>query len=251
MIDLHTHILPHMDDGAKDSATALQMLDMEIAQGVDTVVFSPHYYGKSRSPEKFLETRKMMYEHIQDRIPKNIKTRLAAEVHFTGINPIENDAMCSLAIEGTEYVLVEFPFTTTWTRSLTDRLAQFVYDTDYTPIIAHVERYPEVRKKPEILTELVNMGCLLQVNTTSFLEKTEKKFAFMLLKHGLVHCLGTDAHDVGNRAPDYLQAQKALEEGGFSSEFERIQENMRLILDNERIDIPEYRPLKKILGFYM
>lgn len=251
MIDLHTHILPHMDDGAKNSATALEMLDMEIAQGVDTVVFTSHYYGKNRSPEKFLETRKMMYEHIKDRIPANVQTRLAAEVHFTGINPIENDAMCSLAIEGTEYVLVEFPFTTAWTKSLLDKLSQFVYDTGYTPIIAHVERYREARKNPSIIRDLVNMGCLLQVNTGSFLQKEDKNFAFALLKHGLVHCLGTDAHDVENRVPDYIDAKKVLEEKGFATDFERIQENMRLILENEKIDIPECRPMKKILGFYI
>ena len=251
MIDMHTHILPHIDDGAKDSATALSMLDAEISQGVDTVILSPHYYGKSRSPEKFLQTRQMMYEHIQDRIPKNIHTRLAAEVHYTGVNPIENDAMCSLAIEGTEYVLVEFPFTTKWSSLLIEHLSQFIYDTDYTPIIAHVERYREAQKKPSILTDLVNMGCLLQVNTTSFLQKPDKKFAFTLLKHGLVHCLGTDAHDVENRAPDYAQAKQAIEDAGYGAYFERIQENMQLILENERPNIPEYRPLKKILGFYL
>lgn len=250
MIDIHTHILPHMDDGAKDSATALHMLDTEISQGVETVIFSPHYYGKSRSPEKFLQTRQMMYDHIKDRIPSNIKTRLAAEVHFTGVNPIENDAMCSLAIEGTEYVLVEFPFTTVWTSSLTEWLSQFIYDTDYTPIIAHVERYNEIQKKPSILSELINMGCLLQVNTTSFLDKKDRNFAFSLMKHGMVHCLGTDAHDTEGRAPDYDKAKKAIEEAGHAADFEHIQENMRLILDNEKIDFPEYRPLKKVLGFY-
>ena len=251
MIDVHTHILPHIDDGAQNSATALSMLEMEISQGIDTVVFSPHYYGKSRSPEKFLQTRQAMYEHIKERIPKNINTRLGAEVHFTGINPIESDAMCSLAIEGTEYVLVEFPFTTVWTSSLIERLSQFVYDTDYTPIIAHVERYRETQKKPSILTELVNMGCLLQVNTGSFLEKSDRKFAFTLLKHGLVHCLGTDAHDEETRAPNYAEAKQAIEAAGHGADFERIQENMRLILDNERVNIPEHRPLKKVLGFYV
>ena len=251
MIDMHTHILPHIDDGAKDSAIALAMLDMELSQGVDTIVFSPHYYGKSRSPEKFLETRQMMYEHIRSRIPSNIQTRLAAEVHFTGINPIENDDMCSLAIEGTEYVLVEFPFTTAWTASLLDRLSQFVYDTAYTPIIAHVERYQEVQKKPALLTELIHMGCLLQVNTTSFLEKREKKFAFALLKNGLVHCFGTDAHDAEYRAPDYEEARNAIQAAGYAADFERLQENMRCILDNQPVAQFAYKPIKKIFGLYL
>ena len=114
-----------------------------------------------------------------------------------------------------------------------------------------MERYREARKNPSIITDLVNMGCLLQVNTGTFLRKEDKKFAFALLKHGLVHCLGTDAHDVENRAPDYVEAKKVLEEKGFAADFERIQENMRLILDNERVNIPEHRPLKKVLGFYV
>ena len=57
MIDIHTHILPHIDDGAKDSATAIAMLNMEREQGVDTLLLSPHYYGKTRSPKEFLEKR--------------------------------------------------------------------------------------------------------------------------------------------------------------------------------------------------
>jgi protein-tyrosine phosphatase len=230
------------------------MLRLSKAQGVDTVVLTPHFYGKRHNPAEFLLRRNASYQRLLARMQETqtqMNVRLGAEVHFTGINPIENDAMCSLAIEGTEYVLVEFPFTTVWTSSLTERISQFIYDTDYTPIIAHVERYREVQKKPSILSELVDMGCLLQVNTTSFLNKTEKKFAFALLKHGLVHCLGTDAHDAEYRAPDYAQAKQALEEAGYGADFERIHENMRLVLDNQRILPTEYRPLKKILGFYL
>ncbi len=251
MIDIHTHILPYMDDGAKDSETALRMLEMESEQGVSTLLFSPHYYGKRSSPKDFLEKRQEMYAHIQSRIPPTINTRLAAEVHYTGINPIENDDMCSLAIAGTEYVLVEFPFTAAWTASLMERLAQFVYDTGYTPIIAHVERYQEVRKNPAFLTELVKQGCLLQVNTGAFLDKKDRKFAFSLLEHGLVHCMGTDSHDAENRAPDYVQAKQVIEKAGCAGEFAQIQENMHCILENQAVEIPAYKPLKKFFGFYL
>ena len=251
MIDIHTHILPHIDDGAKDSATAIAMLNMEREQGVHTLLLSPHYYGKTRSPKEFLEKRQEMYARIREQIPTDLQIRLAAEVHFTGINPIDDEEMCSLAIEGTEYLLVEFPFTTAWTASLLDRLSQFVYDTAYTPIIVHVERYQEVKKKPALLTELIHMGCLLQVNTGSFLGGKDKGFAYALLKHGLVHCLGTDTHDAEDRAPDYAQAKQALERAGFGQEFEQIQENMRCILDNQPIAKFECKPITKIFGLYL
>ena len=251
MIDIHTHILPHMDDGAKNTRMSVAMLEKLQQQGATTVVFTPHFYGRRSSPDEFFKRRNNMFEHIREQIPAGLETRLGAELHFTGINMPENDVLCKFAIDGTKYVLVEFPFTTVWTGSLLERLSQFVYDTDYTPIIAHVERYQEVQKKPSLLADLVNMGCLLQVNTTSFLQKQDKKLAFTLLKHGFVHCLGTDAHDTENRAPDYIQAKQAIEAAGYGADFQRIQENMQAILRNERVNVPEYRPLKKILGFYM
>ena len=254
MIDIHTHILPHIDDGAKDSATAIAMLNMEREQGVHTLLLSPHYYGKTRSPKEFLQKRQEMYERIREQIPADLQIRLAAEVHFTGLNPVDADEMCSLAIEGTEYLLVEFPFTMAWSSLLLERLSDFVSDTGYTPIVVHVERYREVQKNPAVLLQLLQMGCLLQVNTGSFLKKKgntrERKLAYAMLKAGLVHCLGTDAHDADGRAPDYAQAKQALERAGFSSEFEKIQENMRCILENQSIKY-EYQPLKKIFGFYV
>lgn len=251
MIDIHTHILPHIDDGAKDSATAIAMLNMEREQGVHTLLLSPHYYGKTRSPKEFLEKRQEMYARIREQIPTDLQIRLAAEVHFTGINPIDDEEMCSLAIEGTEYLLVEFPFTSAWPSLLLERLSQFICDTGYTPIVAHVERYAEPKKRPEILSELVNMGCLLQVNTGSFLGGKDKGFAYALLKHGLVHCLGTDTHDAEDRAPDYAQAKQALERAGFAQEFEQIQENMRCILENQALELPAHTRMKKILGWYL
>ena len=250
MIDIHTHILPHLDDGAKDTEHALAILRMEAEQGVDEVVFTPHFYGKHRSPEQFLEKRNAAYARLQDKFPTELKTRLGAEVHFTGRNMPENDVLCRLAIEGTKYILIEFPFTTAWTGELLDKLNDFILDTGYTPIIAHVERYSEVQKKPALVSELVHMGCLIQVNVGSFLDKREKKLAFAILKHGFVHCLGSDTHDPISRKPNWLEAKAAVENAGYLSEWERAEEIMRSVLANEEV-VPEMgAPIKRIFGFY-
>jgi protein-tyrosine phosphatase len=251
MIDIHTHILPHIDDGAKDSQMSLEICRAELAQGVDTIVLTPHYYGKKRSPQQFLEKRAECFEHIQAKLPEGLSVRLGAEVHFTGLNMPKAEELCQLAIEDTKYILFEFPFTTLWTGDLFDKVRDFICDTSYTPIIAHVERYHEVLKNPALVSDLVRMGCLIQVNTSAFLEKSTKKFALALLKHGLVHCLGTDTHNAGERAPDYAAAKAVVEEAGLGESWNEIQENMQKILADEYVELFETKPVKKIFGVYI
>ena len=250
MIDIHTHILPHFDDGAKDTQIARQMLDAERAQGVKTVVITPHFYGKRYSPQQFLKRRDEAFALIKDTFPEGVEVRLGAEVHFTGINLPDFEELCLLAIEGTKCLLLEFPFTTKWTKALMDMLSDFIDETGYTPIIAHIERYEEVRKRPAYVTELVNMGCLLQVNAQAFVDKKDRGFAFALLKRGLVHCIGSDAHDMEMRSPDLTEAKKAIEKAGFAEQWERSQEITAKILSGEQPCFTEKKPLKKFWSRY-
>ena len=250
MIDIHTHILPHLDDGAKNTQMSIAMLKALQQQGVETVVFTPHYYGKRSTPDVFIQRRNGMFDHVKDQIPAGLQVKLGAELHFTGINMPENDELCKLAIEGTKYILVEFPFTVAWTSELMTRLSDFMRDTDYTPIIAHVERYPEVQQKPALAWELANMGCLLQVNAPSFLDKRERKLAFALLKHGFVHCLGTDTHNMDNRPPDMLTAKKAVEKAGYLELWERAENIMKDVIEGRQVRVEYGLPIKKFLGMY-
>ncbi len=249
MIDFHTHILPHLDDGAKNTEMAVEMLRAERAQGVTTVLCTPHYYGK-RYPDKFLSQRGGAYAHLKEHIPDGITVRLGTEVHFTGINVPDYEQLCKLAIEDTKYILLELPFVEKWTDRLLPALADFVYDTGYTPIIAHVERYREVLKKPSIVSQLMDMGCLIQVNARAFIEKREKKFAFALLKHGFVHCIGSDGHDVDRRSVDMITAKNAVETAGYAKAWEDAQSIMQRVLDGEDVRVPLGVPIKKTLCSY-
>lgn len=251
MIDFHTHILPHLDDGARNTQTSIEMLKVLQSQGVTTVLATPHYYGKRSSPSEFIKRRNAMFERIQPHIPEGINVRLGAEVHFTGINLPEHDELCKLAIEGTNCILVEFPFTTVWTGELMEHLSDFVRDTDYTPVIAHVERYREVWKNPTILSTLINMGCLLQVNAPAFLDKRERKLAFALLKRGFVHCIGSDAHDLEKRAPDLIAAKETVEKAGLLSAWESAEHMMGELLAGESVRTECAKPLKKCFGLYV
>ena len=250
MTDLHTHVLPHLDDGAKDEATARALLQAEVEQGVKNIVLTPHFYGKRHSPAQFLEKRNKIFEKIKADIPQNLQVRLGAEVHFTGINVPKYSELCKLAIEGTKYILLELPFTSKWTYELTSILAEFVEETEYTPIIAHVERYHEVLKNPALVTDFVEMGCLIQVNAEAFINALSRKFAFALMRHGLVHCLGSDTHDLELRVPNLAEAKAIVDEAGYTQEWEQAQTIMQQILAGEKVKIPAYSPVKKFLGRY-
>ena len=250
MIDIHTHILPHLDDGAKDTATALAMLQMQREQGVQSVVLTSHYYGRKYSPQRFLEKRDEAFARIKNDLPQGMEVKLGAEVHFTGVNMPEFDQLCLLAIENTKYILLELPFTSKWSSGILEILSDFVYETGYTPIIAHIERYDEVLKNPSIVNNLVEMGCLIQVNADSFLDKKAKGFAFALLRHGLVHCIGSDSHDTETRSPCLAEAKNAIVGAGCEVEWDKIQENMQIILNGGKVDADFALPVKKFFGKY-
>ena len=131
-----------------------------------------------------------------------------------------------------------------------DSLAEFISETGYTPIIAHIERYNEVLKRPAYVTELVNMGCLLQVNAQAFTNKKERNFAFTLLRKDLVHCIGSDAHDLDLRACALAEAKKAVENEGFGEKWERVQSIMQAVLNGEQPYFETDQTVKKFLGKY-
>ena len=250
MIDIHTHVLPEMDDGAKNRTESAEILQMLVAQGVKELVFTPHYYGKKRPLEQFLLQREEARQKLAEVLPEGVKTRLGAEVHMTGVNDPPDEALCSLAIENSKCVLVEFPFTGKWQKSLLDRLEAFITDTGYTPIVAHIERYEAVRKNPSLISDFVKIGCLIQINTSAFLDRHSRQFAYALLRRGLVHCLGTDTHDSKERMPDYEAAKAAVVAAGYGSEWERVQSYMRKILAGDSLRIT-YEPVRKIFGRYV
>ena len=182
MIDFHTHVLPGIDDGAANEETAREMLEESKRQGVDTVLLTSHYYGKRRSPAAFLEKRAACLERLQTVAPEGIRLVPAAEVHFTDATVVSYEDICKLNITGTRYVLLEFSFTSSWKPTFPEKVEDFIQDTGFTPIIAHAERYDEFIKNPKLLYRFVEMGCLVQVNAESFLEKNSRSMAFSKIR---------------------------------------------------------------------
>lgn len=206
MTDLHTHILPGMDDGAKTEEESLALLRMEQNQGVDTVVLTPHFYPQQESIEQFLARR----EDAVGRLRKAIDAEgtdaqglpqllVGAEVLWrSDLSDVEHlDRLC---IEGTQNLLLELPFSL-WSGQLINQLYDMIGQTGITPVIAHLERYLALQPKA-LIEEILDIGIPVQISAEVLTHPLRRGGAMKLLKSGRAHLLASDCHDCTNRPPD-------------------------------------------------
>lgn len=211
-IDIHSHILPHLDDGARDMDTCLGMLRIAAAEGISDIVVTPHYRsgrfrGDRRQTDKVLaEVRAAMEEE-----GIHINLYPGCEIYYRSELEEKLESGQLSTMNDTEYVLVEFsPMEDfMYIRSAMDEL----FSIGYTPILAHVERVQCIEKKIEYARELKKMGCELQVNASSIMGDTGfwcKRFVHKLLKEELVDYIGTDAHNTDVRKPAIKKCAELL-----------------------------------------
>ena len=209
MTDLHTHILPGVDDGAKTVKDSLTMLRAQYEQGVDTVVLTPHFYPDREDCASFLRRRKAAWEHLLQTIcalPQQEQLRLprivlGAEVAYVpGLQMI--DHLAALCIGNTKNMLLELPFYL-WDQSFVHQLYDFLGRAGVTPVLAHIDRYFAIQKK-KTMEEVLDLGLPVQVGTETV--NRPCSVAIKLLKQGKAHFLASDCHDMNFRAPNLRQA---------------------------------------------
>ena len=193
MIDMHSHVLPFVDDGSKSIETSLKMLENEIANGVNTIVFTPHYkHNVYDVPFKELNTIfKDFKKNIEEKnIPINVF--LGQEIYCTNkIYELLKEGKVS-TINGTNCILLEFNYYDE------QDIQDYVYNLKtmgYVPIIAHIERY--VYLDWHSLFDLKQLGALIQVNASSITGeegRTIRRRVLKAIKQGLVDFVGSDVH---------------------------------------------------------
>lgn len=200
--DIHTHILPEVDDGAQDMSQALRLLRMAWNNGTRTVILTPHYRGKyKKTPDELKPAFEWLCEMAKQELP-DMQLYLGNEISFEIDAPEAMYQGKVLTMNGSQYALLEFR-----TNSLRSHIISGVAETircGFTPIVAHVERYEISRSNPDLMEELLEMGALLQLNADSIMGENGfcvKRFCHKLLKAGMVHFIASDAHDVKYRPP--------------------------------------------------
>lgn len=202
MIDIHTHILPGVDDGAKTIEDSIQMIKQAIDAGVEVICATPHILNGVTSifEEKINRTFQLLHSQVAERKLK-IKLILGSEIYIRqDMDSLSKFEFFSLNQTG-KYVLMELPLGQL--PSGVDRLIYGLQLEGITPIIAHPERSITEKNQPKSIENLIRLGALMQINAGSLLGysgKLPRKTAELLLKQNLVHIMASDAHDPSSRS---------------------------------------------------
>lgn len=211
--DFHCHILPSMDDGAQDVKESLQLIKSQVEQGIEHIIFTPHFYARKESAKSFLARRKEAIEELQreevNQLEKVRRTsfRLGAEVKIS--SSLWKEDLRPFCIEGTDYILLELPFQQ-FPAELHSMLDKMEYQ-GLLPILAHVERYQYFREDANLLYKLACRGVVSQINADSLLDKHDQGFSKACLKNGLAHMVVSDCHSVSTRPCNVMEAMGTLD----------------------------------------
>ena len=228
MFDCHCHILPGIDDGSKNVQMSLEMLDMEMRQGVQGVIFTPHFYADMNSPSKFLERRSRAVEELSanlNLLPQVPKYILGSEVHyFRGMSRI--DDLEKLCIGNSSFILIEMPFRD-WQPQYIDEIEEISTVLGLNVIIAHIERYMNQDKR--LVRRIIdNPNLLIQCNAEYFIEKTQKN-ALSFMKSGRIDLLGSDSHNLTSRMPNLAEAVEIMQKKDKKGAIDHIWQMSRMI----------------------
>ncbi len=209
MIDWHTHILPGMDDGSRDVAESVSMLNRQTAQGVSTVIATPHFYANDETVDSFLHRRKKALDLLKAELPEGPpEIRLGAEVkYYQGISRMAD--LKALRIEGSKLLLLEMPMTG-WTEYMVRELTELSGKSSIRIVLAHVERYHHLQKRA-VWDRLYNSGILMQVNASFFTTLASRRKAISLLKEGRIQFVGSDCHNMTSRPPRIADAFEVIQ----------------------------------------
>ncbi len=237
MIDFHSHFLPGCDDGARNSRMSIDMLLDSKAQGVETVVATPHFYCTGKTVEQFLERRDIAYNRMLKRInewgAEVPEIKLGAEVHAS-VSLSEIPDLDKLCIEGTRYILLEMPYQT-WQPWIYEMIYSLIVKFDVIPIMAHMERYMSINKKIEDYYELLSMNVLGQANAEGFLSFSSRRFLSKLIEKDMIHVIGSDMHNMDSRKSCIGAAVSKIEKKFGKELMNTFENNAKNILLNKRI----------------
>ncbi len=213
MIDIHTHILPGIDDGAADWEHSIQMARAAAAEGITGIIATPHHYDGKYSNDK--ETVIELVAELNSRlselaIPLKIQSGQEIRIHSEFLSNWQSGKL--LTMGESPYVLIEMP-----SSQIPKSMEQVVYELrllGVRAVIAHPERNAEVVQNPDRLAELVELGAYAQVTTHSLLGgfgRGIEKSAWTLCRRGLIHLVSSDAHHLEWRSFKMKEAYERIE----------------------------------------
>ncbi|SEI77101.1 protein-tyrosine phosphatase [Alkalibacterium gilvum] len=248
MIDLHCHILPGIDDGAKTMADSIAMAELAISEGITHILATPHHMNRSwiNDKQKVLSLVDELQEEL-DRRQIDLTIFPGQEVRLYGdiLKGIKDNQILFID-EQKQYVLIEFPTETVPTYA--ERLFFDLQSHGKTPIIVHPERNHDILKHPDRLKNLVDKGALAQLTAASYtggFGSKIQKFSKQLIEANLVHFLASDAHNVTNRAFHMQEAYDKLSKEYGTSKANEFHKVTKDLVNGDVIVAPEASEIKQ------
>ncbi len=199
--DMHTHILHSVDDGARTVEDSLILINRLRRAGVTDICLTPHYYTHKESLSDFVKRRDKAFVELNAHVSDDVKLHLGAEVYVTKYL-FSNDDLKSVCYKGTNYMLTEFPYSSTFSGESLVYINKLMNNYGIIPVLAHVERYPYLLKHYSVLEELIDMGVVIQSNACSFADFPLKIKLIKMLINGYIHLIGSDTHSLNRNSPD-------------------------------------------------
>ncbi len=235
-IDIHSHILPGIDDGARDESEALEMFRIAANDGICQIIATPHFHYQRghASPEKVRRSVSEMQALLnEEKIPIQLHT--GNELYYTHDLLETVKAGEALTLAGSDYVLLEFS-SETEQRQIQNAVYEFLNE-GYYPIIAHMERYFAFQKHRDFAEKVSEMGACFQINAGSLFGNTDwsmKHFARAMMKNGMIQFVATDAHDAVKRTPTFTKVSHwIVKKYGQAEMREYLYHNPRMIIENK------------------
>lgn len=253
MIDIHSHILPGVDDGSSGIEESIRMAELYLENGIDKVIVTPHYIEGTDSTT--LDENKVVLENLKRVLKKknlDLKLYLGNEIYVSPdtLSHITNRKAATL--NETKYVLVELPM-----HDIPMYMKNTIYELSlkgYIPIIAHPERNTKIQENPNILYEFIEGGALAQLNLPSIEGRygsRPKEIGEILLAHNMIHFVGTDAHSTRTRSPKVEKSLGILKEIVDKDTSERITYlNGKALLEDKLICVDEPVRYEEKKGFF-
>lgn len=249
-VDIHSHVLYGLDDGAETIEQSVAMLELAANGGTTDIVATPHsdftyHFQPDLVAERIAELNAALDGRIQ------IHFGCDFHLHFENIRDLlENPSRYT--INHQRYLMVEFA--DEQIVKTTDEVFKRMLDLDITPVITHPERNPLLRRRVADLAKWVRAGCLVQVTAQSFLDrfgKPARRTADELMEQRMVHFIASDAHDTEDRPPVLGKAFAYIADRYGAEPATRLfADNPRATLTGQYLEVEDPAPLKKKRWFW-
>jgi protein-tyrosine phosphatase len=208
-VDLHTHCLPQMDDGAKDCNMSIQMLQTLKKQGVRKAFLTSHYYSQRESLSGFLQRRSDSYQILSSfqGIADSPETFLGAEIYLT--QELYEQDLRPLCLGDTRILLLELP-RQSYRPWILEELHNLTYALNIIPVLAHIERYQTYYHSQDFKELLSFEDLILQFNAGALQSRENRRFLYSLSEEGYPMLIGSDTHNMSARMPSFDKALPVL-----------------------------------------